>query len=127
MRSTYLISPSRSVRPAYYRKVTYEIDEGFIGRSGSGPAIWRSRQRPDSPVVEEAGGTVAEAISLMAVAISLGSPGTVLPAVASQNIEETTLRETEIVSGTKIVSETKIISDSGIISAEISLLEIPIS
>jgi len=49
-----------------------------------------------------------------------------LPAITSQNIKESTLRGTEIVSGTTSISGTTIISGSGIISAEISLLEIPI-
>ena len=50
------------------------------------------------------------------------SPGIVLPAIASQNTKERTLR------GTKIISETEIISGTGIISGttEISFLEMPL-
>src|ERR1700722_17093867 len=77
-------------------------------------------------MVEEAVATVevvvgmAAAISLggvpiSPVAISPGSPGIALLAIASQNIKERTLRGTEIISGTGIVSGT----------TEISLLEMP--
>src|SRR5437660_1613503 len=79
-----------------------------------------------SPVVAAAISPVALAIWLVAATISLGSPGIVLPAITSQDIRESTLRGTEIVSGTTIISGMTIISGSGIISAEISLLEIPL-
>src|SRR5260370_14866131 len=45
--------------------------------------------------------------SLVAVVISLGI---VLPAIASQNTKERTLRGTKIISGTEIISDTTAIS-----------------
>jgi hypothetical protein len=53
---------------------------------------------------------VEAAISLVAVVILLGLLGIVLPAIASQNTKERTLRGTKIISGTEIISGTKIIS-----------------
>src|SRR5258707_3857703 len=50
---------------------------------------------------------VEAAISLVAVVISLGI---VLPAIASQNTKERTLRGTRIISGTEIISGTTAIS-----------------
>jgi len=58
---------------------------------------------------------VAAAISVAAVAISLGLPGIVLPAIASENTKERTLRA-EIISGAAIIS----------VTTEISFLEIPL-
>jgi hypothetical protein len=59
--------------------------------------------------------SVAAAISVAAVAISLGLPGIVLPAIASENTKERTLRA-EIISGAEIIS----------VTTEISFLEIPL-
>src|ERR1700738_5309215 len=47
---------------------------------------------------------VEAAISLVAVVILLGLLGIVLPAIASQNTKERTLRGTEIISGTTAIS-----------------------
>src|ERR1700688_2541431 len=56
-------------------------------------------------MVEEAAAlVVAAAISLVAVVILLGLPAIVLPAIASQNTKERTLRGTEIISGTTAIS-----------------------
>ena len=55
-------------------------------------------------VEEVAASVVAVVISLVAVVISLGLLGIVLPAIASQNTKERTLRSTEIISGTTAIS-----------------------
>jgi hypothetical protein len=55
-------------------------------------------------VVAAAISVVAAAISLVAVVILLGLLGIVLPAIASQNTKERTLRGTEIISGTTAIS-----------------------
>jgi len=55
-------------------------------------------------VVAAAISVVAAAISLVAVVILLGLLGIVLPAIASQNTKERTLRGTKIISGTTGIS-----------------------
>jgi hypothetical protein len=57
-------------------------------------------------MVEEAVAMVAAAaaISVVSAAISLGLRGIVLPAIASHNTKERTLRGTKIISGTRDIS-----------------------